>query len=254
MKLSVVVITFNEEKNIARCLDSVRDVADDIVVVDSFSTDRTPEICKQYNVNFIQRAWEGYSATKNFANSTAAYDWVLSLDADEALSHELKASILELKKGEKAATAEFNRLTNYCGSWIRHGGWYPDKKIRLFDRRITKWSGLIHEELAFSQPMEILHLKGDCLHYSYYTIDQHYRQADNFTTLVAKDFYAKGKKASALKMLISPVVKFIRDYFVKLGILDGTAGYTVAKISAYATYQKYKKLRKLYSTNGASVR
>ena len=253
MELSVVIITFNEEKNIARCLDSVRDLADDIVVVDSFSADRTTDICRQYHVNLIQRQWEGYSATKNFANSAARYDWVLSLDADEALSDALKASILELKKGEKPVTGEFNRLTNYCGSWIRHGGWYPDKKIRLFDRRITRWNGLIHEELAFSQPVTVVHLEGDCLHYSYYTIDQHYRQADNFTTLAAKDLYEKGKKASLLKMLISPVIKFIRDYFMKLGILDGTAGYTVSKISAYATYQKYKKLRQLYSTNGARV-
>lgn len=252
-ELSVVIITYNEEKNIARCLDSVQGIADDIVVVDSFSSDQTPEICSGYKLNFIQCKWEGYSATKNFANNVARFNWILSLDADEALSDELRASILKIKQGDQLLTCEFNRLTNYCGSWIRHGGWYPDKKIRIFDRSIARWTGLIHEELTFAQPVQVRHLAGDCLHYSYYTKAQHYRQADNFTTLAAKDLYEKGKKASLLRLLISPVIKFIRDYFFKLGILDGAAGYTVSKISAYATYQKYKKLRTLYSSGSAGI-
>ncbi len=252
-QLSVVIITYNEEKNIARCLESIQGIADDIIVVDSFSSDQTENICKKYNVNFIQCQWLGYSATKNFANEVAKYNWILSLDADEALSEELKASILKIKKGEQLLTCDFNRLTNYCGSWIKHGGWYPDKKVRIFDRTNTKWGGIIHEELIFEKPVSVLHLNGDCLHYSYYTLEQHYKQADNFTTIAAKDLYEKGKKASVIKLLISPIIKFIRDYFIKLGILDGTAGYTVSRISAYATYLKYKKLRTLYSTNGANI-
>jgi len=251
--LSVVIITFNEEKNIQRCLQSIEGIADDVVVVDSFSSDQTEQLCKKFNVNFVQRAWEGYSATKNFANSMAKYEWVLSLDADEALSEELKASILKIKKADQLLTCEFNRVTNYCGSWIRHGGWYPDTKIRIFDRRNTQWGGIIHEELVFAQPVSIIHLKGDCLHYSYYTREQHYKQADNFTTIAAKDLYQKKKKSSAIKLFISPIIKFIRDYFMKLGFLDGAAGFTVSRISAYATYLKYKKLRNLYSSNGASV-
>lgn len=252
-QLSVVIITFNEEKNIGRCLESIRGIADDIVVVDSHSTDQTEAICKNYPVNFIPHNWEGYSDTKNFANAQAKYDWILSLDADEALSDELKNSILEIKKQGLQKTFSFNRLTNYCGHWVKHCGWYPDKKVRIFDRSITRWNGLIHEELTFSEPVDIVHLKGDCLHYSYYTTDQHYLQADKFTTLAAKDLYEKGQRASVFKLLLSPVNKFIRDYFFKLGILDGAAGYTVSKISAYATFLKYKKLRNLYSSNGASV-
>lgn len=245
-QLSVVIITFNEEKNIERCLLSVQGIADDIVVLDSFSSDQTEAICKKYMVNFISRKWEGYSPSKNFANAQAKHDWILSLDADEALSDELKKSILELKAKQELSTAAFNRVTNYCGSWIKHGGWYPDIKIRLFDRRITQWTGIIHEELSFSKQVNIQHLKGDCLHYSYYTIEQHYQQAEKFTTIAAKDLFEQNKKASVVKLYISPVVKFFRDYIFKLGFMDGAAGFTVARISAYATYLKYKKLNDLY--------
>lgn len=229
-----------------RCLDSIQGIADDIVVVDSFSTDKTEEICKKYNVNFVQCKWEGYSATKNFANQLAQHDWILSLDADEALSVELKESIFKIKKEDTLVTADFNRLTNYCGHWIKHCGWYPDVKVRLFDRRITQWEGIIHEELKFSEIVSNIHLSGDCLHYSYYTIEQHYRQADKFTSIAARDLFAQGKKASVLKLIVSPVVKFIRDYIFNLGFLDGKEGFTICRISAYATFLKYKKLRNLY--------
>ncbi len=244
-QLSVVIITYNEEKNIERLLQSVQGIADDIVVLDSYSTDKTAEICNRYKVNFIQRKWEGYAATKNFANTQAKYDWVLSMDADEALSEELKKSITEIKKQEKLIAASFNRLTNYCGKWIKHCGWYPDVKVRLFDRRITKWEGLIHEQLTMEPKQEIVRLKGDCLHYSYYTVEQHYTQTEKFTTLSANDLHAKNKKANFIKIYVSPIVKFLQMYFLKLGILDGYYGFVVCKISAYSTYLKYSKLLKL---------
>lgn len=246
-QLSVVIITFNEEKNIGRCLESIKGIADDIVVVDSFSGDRTENICKQYNVNFIQRKWEGYSDTKNFANAQAKYDWILSLDADEALSEELKASILKIKQNADLKTYKFHRLTNYCGSWIKHCGWYPDTKIRIFDRRIIKWEGIIHEKLIINSNEPAILLNGNLLHYSYYNIEQHYAQTEKFSTLAAEDMFKRGKKASVLKMYLSPVVKFISDFFIKLGILDGAAGYTICRISAYTSYLKYKKLKNLYS-------
>lgn len=248
-QLSVVIITFNEEKNIARCLESIERIADDVVIVDSFSTDATESISKKYNVNFISRKWEGYSATKNFANAQAKYDWVLSLDADEALSEELKKSILKAKEGQELKTYKFHRLTNYCGSWIKYCGWYPDTKIRIFDRRITKWEGIIHEKLVIDSKQEATLLNGDCLHYSYYTIEQHLLQVDKFSTLAAQNLFEKGKKASLLQLWLSPVVKFISDYFLKLGILDGAAGFTICKISAKHSYLKYKKLRELSSKN-----
>jgi glycosyltransferase involved in cell wall biosynthesis len=246
-QLSVVIITFNEEKNIGRCLESVQGIADDIVVLDSFSTDQTEAICKKFNVNFIQRKWEGYSASKNFANSQAKYDWVLSLDADEAPSEELKRSILEAKKGTELKTFKFHRLTNYCGSWIKHCGWYPDTKIRIFDRRITRWEGLIHEKLVIDSKEPAILLKGDLLHYSYYTIGQHYAQTEKFSTLAAEDMFKRGKKVSVLKLWFSPAIKFFSDYFLKLGILDGAAGFTICRISAYTSYLKYRKLKQMSS-------
>lgn len=251
-QLSVVIITFNEEKNIGRCLESIQGIADDVVILDSFSTDATESISKQYPVNFISRKWEGYSSSKNFANAQAKYDWVLSLDADEALSEELKKSILKAKEGNELKTYKFHRLTNYCGSWIKHCGWYPDTKIRIFDRRITKWEGIIHEKLVidFSASLEMtkgILLSGDLLHYSYYSIEQHYAQTEKFSSLAAQNMFEKGKKASVLKMYLSPIVKFISDYIIKLGILDGAAGLTICRISAKHSFLKYKKLRELYN-------
>lgn len=250
IQLSVVIITFNEEKNIERCLVSIKDVADEIVVIDSFSTDQTKEICLKHGVTFIEKEWEGYSGSKNFGNDKASYNWILSLDADEALSEQLIQSILNFKNNPIGSCCKFNRLTNYCGSWIKHGGWYPDAKIRIFDKANAKWTGLIHEELSFSIPIEINHLKGDCYHYSYYSQEQHYAQADKFTTIASNDLFEKGKKTSFIKLYFSPVVKFIRDYIVKLGFMDGIAGFTVARISAYATFLKYNKLKNLYTNRG----
>jgi glycosyltransferase involved in cell wall biosynthesis len=243
-QLSVVIITFNEEKNIGRCLESIRGIADDIVVLDSFSTDDTENIAKRFSVNFIQRKWDGYSATKNFANSQAKFDWILSLDADEALSDALKRSLLEVKGQNDLHSYKFNRLTNYCGKWIKHCGWYPDTKLRIFDRRTAQWEGSIHEKLIVRDGKPGF-LKGDCLHYSYYKIEEHYRQTDKFSTLSAESLFAKGKNVSLLKLLFSPVVKFISCYIFKLGFLDGNAGYTVCKIMAFGTYSKYAKLRAL---------
>jgi glycosyltransferase involved in cell wall biosynthesis len=246
-QLSVIIITFNEEKNIGRCLESIQGIADDVVIVDSFSSDATESISKKYDINFISRKWEGYSETKNFANSQAKHDWILSLDADEALSEELRKSILKAKEEKELKIYKFHRLTNYCGSWIKHCGWYPDTKIRIFDRRITKWEGIIHEKLVINSDQNAILLKGDCLHYSYYSMEQHYMQAQKFTDIAAKELFDKGQTASIIKLMISPAVKFIRDYFINLGFLDGEAGYIVCRISAYATYLKYKKLRDHYS-------
>lgn len=248
--ISVVIITFNEERNIERCIDSAKVVADEIIVIDSFSTDRTKEICEKMQVRFISHGWEGYSGSKNKGNSLASFDWILSLDADEALSDTLIQSIQEWKEKSINKPAKFNRLTNYCGKWVRNGGWYPDAKIRLFNRTSTKWEGDIHEVLKFKEETEIVHLKGDCLHYSYYTVDQHYNQTEKFTTIQSKDLYLKGKKSPMYKLIFSPLIKFTRDYFLKLGFLDGKVGFTIARISAYATYLKYKKMRILANQKG----
>ncbi len=247
-QLSVVIITFNEEKNIQKCLQAAAAVADEIIVYDSFSTDNTCKIAEQLGAKVFQEKWQGYAMSKNLANEKAAFDWILSLDADEVLSQTLQENIIKLKhSGLK--TASFKRLTNYCGSWIKHAGWYPDIKLRLFNRRQMQWQGSIHEQLISTTQLHTnpLLLQGDCLHYSYYTVQEHYKQTEKFSSLSAQSLYEKGVNVNFFKMIFSPVFKFIQMYFLKLGILDGYHGWIVCKVSAYATYQKYSKLKALYS-------
>ncbi len=242
-KLSIVIITHNEEKNIRACLDAVQGLSDDIVIVDSFSTDKTPEICRSYpHVNFVSHNWEGYSAQKNYANSLAKHDYILSLDADEVISDELRKSIEAIEKFE--AVYEFSRLTNYCGSWVHHCGWYPDAKTRIFPREGSFWEGeFVHETLVVPANLPVIRLKGDLLHYSYHTLEDHYRQIERYSTLHAEKMKAEGKKASFIKQFISPPFKFFRIYFLELGFLDGKAGFDIARISAKAVRLKYQKLK-----------
>ena len=245
-QLSVVIITFNEERNIIRCLESVKPIADDIVVVDSLSTDRTHELCRDYKVDFVQRSWEGYSQAKNFGNARARHDIVLSMDADEALSPLLQRSVSEIKQPPDAEAYSFNRLTNYCGKWIRHGGWYPDVKVRLFNRTKARWEGAVHERLAGIDGRTIKLLRGDCYHYTYYSVSEHLRKADNLSDLSARELFERGKTASLLAPFLHPAVRFMRDYFLKSGILDGRNGLVIAAISAYANYLKYARLARLH--------
>lgn len=247
-KLSVVIITFNEAKNIAKCLQAALPVADEIIVYDSFSTDDTCKLATQHGAKVFQGKWLGYSESKNLANAKASHDWILSLDADEVLSEELQENILKLKAAG-LQTASFRRLTNYCGTWIRHAGWYPDIKLRLFNRQQMKWQGLIHEEIKSIHEENISPylLQGDCLHYSYYHVEEHYKQTEKFSTLSAQSLFEKGIKSNVIKLYLAPLFKFIQMYFFKLGILDGYYGFVVCKISAQATYQKYAKLKALNS-------
>ena len=248
IKLSVVIITFNEEKNIERCLTSVKEIADEIVVLDSFSKDKTQAICERYGVNFFQHAFDGHIQQKNRAVTYAKNSHVLSLDADEALDETLVKSIMAIKSNFNKDGYYMNRLTNYCGHWVRNCGWYPDKKLRLWDKAKGEWTGINpHDKYElFEGDKNAGYLKGDILHYSYYTIEDHYKQVDYFTSIASKAYFEKGKRAPLFKLIINPIAKFIDHYFLKLGFLDGHAGFLISKISAYATYLKYKKLKKLY--------
>ena len=248
IKLSVVIITFNEEKNIERCINSVKSVADEIIVLDSFSSDKTKEICERHQVLFFQHTFDGHIQQKNRAITFASNPHILSLDADEALDQTLIASILEVKKNFNKSGYYMNRLTNYCGHWVKHCGWYPDRKLRLWDRRTGHWTGINpHDKFELFEGNKYAgYLKGDILHFSYYSIEDHYKQVDYFTDISAKAYFSRGKKASLLNLIVNPIAKFIDHYILKLGFLDGKAGYLISKISAYATYLKYKKLRNLY--------
>ncbi len=247
-EISVVIITFNEEKNIGRCLDSIKEIADDVVVIDSFSTDKTEEICKTKGARFVQHKFEGHIEQKNWAITQAKYPHILSLDADEALDETLVTSILKIKNNWQHEGYYMNRLTNYCGKWIYHCGWYPDKKLRLWNSRSGSWGGVNpHDKYELKDgDKNAGYLKGDILHYSYYSIEGHKKQTDKFTTISANALFAEGVKASWVKLYISPTVKFIQSYFLKFGMLDGYYGFQICKISAESTYLKYSKLKALY--------
>jgi glycosyltransferase involved in cell wall biosynthesis len=247
-QLSVVIITFNEEKNIARCLESVKDIADEIVVLDSFSKDKTEKICQSFNVKFYQHAFDGHIQQKNRSITYASFPHILSLDADEALDEKLKESILAIKNNWTHDGYYMNRLTNYCGHWVKHCNWYPDTKMRLWDSRKGSWTGINpHDKYELKEgDKNTKHIKGDILHYSYYSIEDHYKQVEYFTNIASKAYVEAGKNAPVFKLFINPIAKFIDHYILHLGFLDGKAGYLISKISAYATYLKYKKIRELY--------
>lgn len=248
-KLSVVVITLNEERNIGRCLASVQSIADEIIVLDAFSTDKTAEICASYNAQFVQRAWEGYAATKNHLNSLVTCDYILSLDADEALSPELITEIQQAKAAGFKGSYNVNRLTNYCGKWIYHSGWFPDIKPRLFPKEGSYWSGeYVHEVLITPEPPHHT-FKGVVDHYSYYSYVDHRARADKYSLLTAKKFFMAGKKVGFLKPYISAIGRFIAMYLLKKGFLDGWMGFKIAQISAQSNVVKYKELIRLHREN-----
>ncbi|MBL4668443.1 MAG: glycosyltransferase family 2 protein [Flavobacteriales bacterium] len=250
IQLSVVIITFNEEKNIARCLESVIDVADDVVVVDSFSIDKTQQICIEKKVRFVEHKFDGHIEQKNWAITQAKYQYVLSLDADEVLTEELQKAINQIKKNWEGDGYSFNRLTNYCGQWIKHCGWYPDKKLRLWDSSKGSWGGENpHDKVIMQNNTKIKHIRLDILHYSYYTIEEHTKQLNYFAEISADAAFKKGKKSNGFKIIYKSWFKFFRNYILKLGILDGRYGYVICKNTAKETALKYAKLQELNSNN-----
>lgn len=248
-KLSVVIITFNEEKKIRTCLESVKDIADEIVVVDSFSTDTTKNICLEYGVKFMEQKWSCYSEQKNIANDLVSNDWIFSIDADEVVSDTLKKSILFLKEHNISDNMIFsmNRLTNYCGRWIHHCGWYPDKKIRIWNRNIGRWEGKVHEIITFSKDVKKVYLEGDLLHYSFSSKEEFENQMFHFAELKGVEYHEKNWKFAGFFCIFSPIYNFIQNYVFKLGFLEGKAGLNICLISAKATKHKYITLKKLYN-------
>jgi glycosyltransferase involved in cell wall biosynthesis len=243
VEISIVIITFNEEKNIGRCLDSIEGLSKDVVVVDSYSTDKTKQICIEKGVRFVEHKFDGHIEQKNYAVSQAKNQYVLSLDADESLTEELKETILSIRYNWEHDGYIFNRLTNYCGTWIKHSGWYPDKKLRLWDSTKGHWGGdNPHDKVIMDKDAKLKSINLDILHYSYYTIDDHLKQVEYFTNINSKAAFDKGNKSSEFKIVYKSSFKFFRDYIIKRGFLDGHAGFLIAKISAKATAMKYRKL------------
>jgi glycosyltransferase involved in cell wall biosynthesis len=242
--ISVVVITFNEEANLNRCLKSVRDVADEIIVLDSNSTDNTKAIAQQYNAKIYTQEFKGYGVQKNDANSFASFEWILSLDADEALSAELIAEIKKWKMHPPQHQAYlFSRLNNYLGTWLKYGGWYPDKKIRLFHIQAGEWTNLsVHEYWQPKETTSIGTMKGDILHYTYTTIAQHMKKIEQYSELSAIYAISKGKQMSFIKAMLGFIWFFIHKYFIRLGFLDGKMGYFACKMAAFEKWLKYQKI------------
>jgi glycosyltransferase involved in cell wall biosynthesis len=247
MKLSAVIITFNEERNLQRCIDSLKGVADEIIVVDSYSTDATKHIAESSGALFIEHPFEGHIQQKNVALSHASHEWVLSLDADEALDATLRQSILEVKESGTASGYSMNRLTNYCGHWVKHCGWYPDTKVRLIRNGKGQWAGVNpHDRLELHESANAVHLNGDILHYSYYTLNDHLKQIEYFGDIAARELFQRNKQISWPMAIVKVIAQFVKSYIVKLGVLDGMTGWTISRLSAYATWRKYTKLRNLF--------
>lgn len=247
--LSATIITFNEEHNIRECIQSLNVVADEIIVVDSHSTDQTREICAEFDqVRCIEQQFLGHIEQKNLAISFTKYDMVISLDADERLSEKLQFRILKEKKnGFPFLAYQMPRLNNYCGKWIRFGGWYPDTKIRVWNKHIGSWGGENpHDKVILKQGTEVRNFKYPILHFSFRTVEEHIQQINKFSTIAANSMYKKGKKVNLSSPAIKSAFRFFRDYVIKLGCLDGAIGFQIAKRNAQAVYLRYQKLLNLY--------
>jgi hypothetical protein len=248
-KLSVVIICFNEEENIGRCIDSVKGVADEILVLDSHSTDQTVSIAENKGAIVKQEVFSGFIQKKNKAVELASYDFVLSLDADEALDPRLSDSISQVKKEYSSQAYRMNRCSNYFGKFIRHGSWYPDTKIRLFDRRIAKWGGTNpHDKIVLQNGIKSTWLPGDILHYSYHTISEHVAQNNKLSTLAAESLFIEGKRTTLLNVVANPCWAFFQCYVIRAGFLDGFFGFVIAIQVSHMTFLKHLKLYLLHES------
>jgi glycosyltransferase involved in cell wall biosynthesis len=241
--LSVVIITFNEEENIGKCLESVKQVADEVVVVDSFSTDKTPAIATAAGARFFYHKFAGHIEQKNFARTKAVNDWVLSLDADETLSYELLAQLVTWKKepeDEAVSGYVMNRLNFYCGKPIKTCGMYPDQKLRLWQRNAGSWQGINpHDKFVLNEPEKARFMKGDILHNTWPTYRAFVTQVDKFATISAQHLKDKSIFFLLIKMVFSPPFKFIRIYFFKAGFTEGLTGLIICFHQSREVFLKY---------------
>jgi glycosyltransferase involved in cell wall biosynthesis len=246
VRVSAVLITFNEEANIEAALASLSGIADEIIVVDSLSTDRTVKLARAFTDKVVVRKWTNYSDQKNFANGLASHPWILSLDADERVSDGLRTEILALR-GEEPSCAGFAmpRLVFYLGRWIKRGGWYPDRKVRLFRKDAARWEGeFVHERLVLSG--EIRRFKNPIHHFTYRNISDHLARIDAFADLGAQKLYARGRKCRWHHLLFLPLGRFLKSYILKGGFLDGYAGIVISVLNGYSIFVRYAKLGEIW--------
>lgn len=239
--LSAILITYNEERDLPQALTSLQDLADEVVVVDSGSTDRTCEIAQQCGARVVSRPFSGFAEQKNFAADQASHDWVFSIDADEAVSPELRSSLLAWKESTPDCVAcQVARRTSYLGRWIRHSGWYPQYHLRLYRRDRARFVGALHESVRADGPTG--RLTGDLLHYTVRSLAEHYAKLDVFTTLAAEDLHARGRRKWRAAMVVAPPWTFLSTLLFRFGFLDGYRGFLIAWTSARYVWMKYSKL------------
>lgn len=251
-RISAVIISKNEERHIEQCIRSIESLVEEIIIIDSGSTDNTEKIARSFEkVKFVPHNWEGYSKTKNYGNSLAKNNWILSIDSDEVLTEELAASIKAENLNDEQVLYRFARLTSYCGQWIKHCHWYPDYQTRLFNKTKTKWIGdSIHEQLE-NNGMQIKTLKGDCLHYTIYSIEDHLAKVNRYSSVWAREAFNKGKKVSYLALIFKPFFSFLNVYFLKKGFLDGFYGFVISGVYGYSKFQRMIKLKNLYKSGNS---
>ena len=252
--ISAVIITYNEERIIARSIDSLKSVVDEVIVIDSFSTDRTIEICKEKRAVVLQNKFEGYKTQKHFATTKAKHEWILSIDADEVLSNELINSLLKWRKNQKysndlssqslqPAGYFVSRRTDFCGTWVNYGGWYPDKKLRFFNRNLGQWSGRnVHEFVEIKEGFSTSSLKGDLLHYSINEPAELLRKLFTYSEMGARFMNEEGRSTSFIEAIYKSSFRWLRQTIFQLGFLDGMLGLKIAKQNTLATYWKYRRL------------
>ena len=246
MDISAVVITLNEEKRLEPALKSLEGVTSEIIIVDAYSSDETLEIAKKYTKKIFQRKWINFSDQKNFGNSKASYSWILSLDADERLSPELRREIKDLKEGEPRCSGySMPRQVFYLCKWIRHSGWYPDRKIRLFRKDKARWEGeFVHEKLVIEGEVE--KLKGPIHHFTYRNIKDHLNRINSFSELGAKKLYAQKRKCRWYHLLFFPFFRFVKSYVWKGGFMDGFPGLVISALNGYAIFIRFAKLKEIW--------
>ena len=240
-QVSATIVACNEANNLARALRSLA-CADEIVLVDSGSTDQTPAIAASLGARVIYQPWQGYAAQKNFATGLARHDWILSLDADEELDTEAQAAIRSWKGSQPAADGyRFARRARYLGRWILHSGWYPDYKVRLFDRRKGEWCGkYVHESVIVNGRVETM--PGEILHYTCDTLEEHPQRIELYTDLAAQEMLERGETVNFFRRWFDPIWVFLHTYFFRLGVLDGHQGFLIAAMAARYVRRKYAKL------------
>jgi len=246
MAISVGIITRNEAHIIGTTLQSLQGITDDIIIVDSGSIDDTLTIGKKFGATIIETTWDGYGPNKNKGITAAKYNWILNLDADEAIDADLKMAIQQLDLKDENTVYNFKFKNFFCNKWIRYGEWSGDKHIRLFNRNTIRWNdAAVHEGLTLNKETKVVMLQGNVLHYTTHSMNEYIDKTVAYARLNAAKYHMQGKQANFFKLHMAPGLTFFQHYILRLGFLDGWEGYLIAKTTAWYTFLKYSFLKEM---------